>query len=237
MATTVADAALGLTVMAGAVGHEYRPRDEFDLRIAVAPQPLPPGFSIDAEFRTAVVEAAETLRVAGHTVVDHPKRLPSALGLSTIATWCACAADEARPLDPHLLEKRTRALARAGRLLGSLGLNGSRGRDRWRAYAADQWFGDADVLITPTLAAPPPAADRWGRRGLLRTVRVNVGYAPATGAWNMAGWPAMSVPFGTHSTGLPIGVQLIGPPGAESQLLGLAAQLESARPWARHAPR
>lgn len=235
IASTVADLALALSVMTGRAYHPESAQDPFDLRIAVAPQPLPYGFRMDPEFRAAVAEAAETLRVAGHTVVDHPRRYPVSLGLATIATWYAAAAAESRGLNPRRLERRTRALARVGRLLTALRLDGAATRDRWAAYAADQWLGDADVLLTPTLAAVPPRADRTGNHGLLRTTLRNSTYAPATGQWNIARWPALSLPFGTHSTGLPIGIQLVAPPGGEPHLLALAAQLESARPWPRHA--
>jgi amidase len=61
-------------------------------------------------------------------------------------------------------------------------------------------------------------------------------YAPMTGAWNLAGYPALSVPMGVGAEGLPLAVQLIGLPGSEATLLGLAAQLERAHPWQRHAP-
>lgn len=236
IAATVADLALALSVL---TGRAYRPesdQDPFELRIAVAPQPLPPGFRMDPEFRAAATEAAETLRAAGHTVVGHPRRYPVTLGLAGVASWYAVAASEARGLDPRRLERRTRALARAGRLLTALRRDGTRTREIWSAHGADLWFGDADVLITPTLAAVPPPAERTGHHGLLRTTLRNVGYAPATAAWNLARWPALSIPFGTHSTGLPIGVQLIAPPGDEPHLLALAAQLESAHPWPRHAP-
>ncbi|MEV8634084.1 amidase family protein [Streptosporangium sp. NPDC051023] len=212
------------------------PAEPSGLRIAMARSPLPPGFTVDPEFQRAVVEAAHTLGSAGHTVVEHEARLPSWLGRATIATWFACALRDVRGLDPRRLERRTRSLARAGRLLARIGMDGSAPRERWRARGADQWFGDADVLVTPTLAAAPPLAERWGRRGLLENTRVNVTYAPATSSWNMAGWPAVSIPYGWHSTGMPIGVQLVAPPGGESLLLGLALQLEAAHPWLRHAP-
>ncbi|MFI6816990.1 amidase [Nonomuraea sp. NPDC050328] len=210
--------------------------EPFDLRVAVSPQPLPPGLPVDAEFQAAARAAADALRVAGHTALDRSRRLPVWLGPATVAAWLACAAEDADELDRTRLEPRTRALARAGRLLRSLNLDGARGRARWSDYAADKWFDTVDVLVTPTLATVPPRADRWGRRGLLRNVLVNVRYAPATGAWNMCGWPALTVPFATHSTGLPIGVQLVAPPGGEPHLLGMAAQLEASRPWPRHAP-
>ncbi|MFF5108215.1 amidase [Streptosporangium sp. NPDC000509] len=256
MATTVADLALALAIMAGdmslATPDESealgvgRAIDDYPggltlsdpprLRIAVAPMPLPPGFSVDAEFQRAVTGAAEVLGAAGHTVVEHTERMSLRLGAAAVTTWFACAAGDVEGLDPRGLERRTRSLARAGRLLSKVGADGATGRDRWRAYGADQWFGNADVLVTPTLAAVPPPAERWGRRGLLANARVNLTYAPATAAWNMAGWPAMSVPYGRHSTGTPIGVQLVAAPGGEAQLLALAGQLEVARPWTRHAP-
>jgi amidase len=204
--------------------------EPFDLRIAYTPNPLPAGLRVDKEFQAAVRAAAETLRLAGHTVVEHRHRLPVWLGPATIATWLARAAVSADGLDARKLERRTRSLARAGRVLRALSLDGRRGRERWSAYRADTWLGVADVLIMPTLAAVPPRADRWGERGLLRNLLVNVGYAPATGPWNMCGWPAITVPVATHSSAMPIGVQLVAPPGGEPHLLGLAAQLQSAHP-------
>ncbi|MEU8244728.1 amidase family protein [Nonomuraea sp. NPDC048916] len=204
--------------------------EPFDLRVAYSPQPLPAGLPMDAEFQSAVRAAAETLRIAGHTVVERNRRLPFWLGPATVATWLARASEAADGLDRGRLERRTRALARGGRVLAALSLDGERSRERWQSYGADQWFGDADVLITPALAAIPPRADRWGRRGLTRNLLANIRYAPATGPWNMCGWPALAVPIATHSSGLPIGVQLVAPPGGEPHLLGLAAQLETAHP-------
>ncbi len=55
-----------------------------------------------------------------------------------------------------------------------------------------------------------------------------------TGAWNLAGFPAASVPV--PAAGLPGAVQLVAPPGREALLLALAAQIERARAWPRHAP-
>ncbi|MER5622736.1 amidase family protein [Streptosporangium sp. NPDC002544] len=255
LATTVADLALALAVMADDMSLATPDESEtlgvdsaiddypggltlsepLRLRIAVAPMPLPSGLSVDAEFQRAVTGAAEVLGAAGHTVVEHPQRMPFGVGAAAVATWFGCARGDVDGLDPRRLERRTRALARAGRLLARFGADGTTGRDRWRAYGADQWFGNADVLVTPTLAALPPAAERWGRRGLLANARANLTYAPATAAWNMAGWPAMTVPYGRHSSGMPIGVQLVAAPGGEAQLLALAGQLETARPWTRHA--
>jgi amidase len=47
----------------------------------------------------------------------------------------------------------------------------------------------------------------------------------------------MAVPAGTHPDGLPLSVQLVGRPGSEATLLGIAGQLQRLRPWPPIAPR
>ena len=59
---------------------------------------------------------------------------------------------------------------------------------------------------------------------------------PFTPLMNLTGFPAISVPAGQSSEGLPIGVQLAAPRGGEGLLLSLARQLETLQPWPRHAP-
>jgi amidase len=54
--------------------------------------------------------------------------------------------------------------------------------------------------------------------------------------WNVTGNPAASVPSGLGRDGLPLAVQLVGPTNAETTILGVAAQLEQARPWADARP-
>src|SRR6185312_10412367 len=109
------------------------------------------------------------------------------------------------------------------------------GRNTMRRFA-ERYFADFDLLITPALARTPPPALAWSERGWAANVLSNVRYAPFAAPWNLAGWPAMAVPAGTHSDGLPLSVQLVGRPGSEPVLLGLAAQLERLLPWPRIAP-
>ncbi|MYS56293.1 amidase, partial [Streptomyces sp. SID6013] len=93
-----------------------------------------------------------------------------------------------------------------------------------------------DVLLTPALARRSPQAGPWHRRGWLRNVVANSAYSPFTPPWNLTGWPAMSVPFGTLDSGAPCAVQLVGRPGSEATLLELAERIEALRPWRRTAP-
>jgi amidase len=60
-------------------------------------------------------------------------------------------------------------------------------------------------------------------------------YAPYAAPWNVAGLPAIVVPVGLRPDGLPLAVQMIGPPDSELLLLSVAGQFEVLNPWQRHA--
>ncbi|HYF58901.1 MAG TPA: amidase [Burkholderiaceae bacterium] len=98
-----------------------------------------------------------------------------------------------------------------------------------------------DVLLTPVLAEPPALLGRFAMQHAdfiaYRTGPEGTGrYSPFAPLANVTGQPAMSVPAGLTSGGLPIGAQLIGRFGDDARLLGLAAGLEIARPWTGLAP-
>ncbi|MGH8597409.1 MAG: amidase family protein, partial [Gammaproteobacteria bacterium] len=57
-----------------------------------------------------------------------------------------------------------------------------------------------------------------------------------TAPFNVSGSPAISVPMGWSTTGLPIGVQLVARDCDEAMLIRVAAQLEQARPWQHRKP-
>ena len=136
---------------------------------------------------------------------------------------------------PTQLEKRTRRHLRAARVVRRANLIKSAPREQWieRAHA---FFADHDVLITPMFATLPPAARRWSARGWTPNALASIRLTPFLSPWDLAGFPTMSVPAARYPSGLPIGIQLVAPPGGESQLVALAAQLESLNPWPRIAP-
>jgi Asp-tRNA(Asn)/Glu-tRNA(Gln) amidotransferase A subunit family amidase len=94
-----------------------------------------------------------------------------------------------------------------------------------------------DVVLTPTLALPPVRIG-WQESvdGALEQLLRNTEFTPFTAVANLTGLPAVSLPLHWNEAGLPIGVQVIGPPAGDAVLLRLAAQLEEASPWSDRRP-
>ncbi|MCV7177992.1 amidase [Mycolicibacterium sphagni] len=97
-------------------------------------------------------------------------------------------------------------------------------------------MGAHDVLLVPTLLAPPPGFGILDQpRGTTRAFfDVEFAHTGWTTMGNVTGWAAISLPLAVTEDGLPIGVQLMAPD--EAILLQLAAQLEQAVPWAQRRP-
>lgn len=92
----------------------------------------------------------------------------------------------------------------------------------------DRLLGEDCVLITPPLTvagwSPDGRLPGASRPGL-------PGFVFNTGEINMTGHPAMVLPAGRHDTGLPFGLQVVGPRFREGMLFGLASAWEAAHPW------
>lgn len=94
-----------------------------------------------------------------------------------------------------------------------------------------------DVILTPTLAAPPaPVGGIRDDADPARDFERQKAFSPFSAVWNITGQPAVSLPLYWNADGMPIGITLAGRPGGEAGLLALAAQLESAEPWRVHHP-
>ena len=248
MARSVADAAALLDVFSG-----YEPGDPWwappperpfsetaseppgRLRIAVTSIP-PIDVPVDPQCALAVAEAAELLTVLGHDVRDAtpPWQEPD-LFHAFIAVWQVGPA--LHPVDEALMTPLNRGLVELARATSAADYARAVGWLQLLARRVVSFWEDADVVLTPTLALPPvPIGWQDAVEGPIEQLLRNTEFTPFTAIANLTGQPAMSLPLGWSETGIPIGVQAIGPPAGDALLLSLAAQIEAARPWAERRP-
>jgi aspartyl-tRNA(Asn)/glutamyl-tRNA(Gln) amidotransferase subunit A len=101
-------------------------------------------------------------------------------------------------------------------------------------HAAARYFADVDLLIAPTMTVPPYALSELDDPDSARALELRMLHN--TRPLNFLGLPAISVPCGFTAGHMPIGLQIIGPAGAEPTVLRLARAYERATDWHRKEP-
>jgi amidase len=97
---------------------------------------------------------------------------------------------------------------------------------------AEKLFTQYDVLMTPMLAHKTPRIGYFSPELLYEEVSKRaVDFAAYCGLHNVTGMPAMSLPLGTDTNDMPIGVQFISGYGKDKMLIELAYELEEAQPF------
>jgi aspartyl-tRNA(Asn)/glutamyl-tRNA(Gln) amidotransferase subunit A len=86
-------------------------------------------------------------------------------------------------------------------------------------------FADVDALVLPTLTTAAPAVDEARAEGDLAVAPDNTFFC------NYFGLPAVNVPAGVDPNGVPLGIQFVGPRGADRQLLTLARSYQDTTGW------
>ncbi|CAJ1510940.1 amidase [[Mycobacterium] burgundiense] len=222
---------------------------------AINPDPHPEAFA-------AVENAVRTLTDLGHHVEELP-RAPfddAALARDFLLTWFVYTAwelAEAKRVTgagDQSFERDTLILAGLGRATSSVDYLAAVQRRHEHTRKLSTYFESYDLLLTPTLATPPPQIGEFDlpvalqrgadvliktrTAGLLRYTKIvddmvdkNLAWVPYTQLANLTGRPAISLPLHWTADGLPLGVQLVAPLAGESLLIRLAAQLEAALPW------
>jgi amidase len=258
---TVRDAAALLDVVSGpGIGDKYfaappeRPYAQEvttppgQLRIAMTTQAWS-GVPVDKEYANTVTKVCHELVALGHAVEEASPQVDWERFVdANLPIWTASIADSALglahargiDLDLEVLEAVTLACVEYGRQLTAVDLLRALRLCNTITRSVSAFFRTYDVLVTPTVAAPPPRLGSLNQndpgldpQGWLNTLFALVPFTPL---FNMTGQPAISLPLGQSSEGLPIGVQLVARYGDEATLVRLAAQLEQALPWASRHP-
>jgi amidase len=220
--------------------------DPGQLRIGFLDRPDGEMFLDHPQCREAVAGAARLLESLGHHVEESTPDGMFDPGFSQHFVTLIAADSElafqgfesmlGRPIDDSEIEPRNAFYRMAGRDLGVVAyLQAREWIGLWARRMAQFWTGH-DLLLTPTLGAPPPelgwfTADGPEQEG----VRIG-GFIPYTAQFNMTGQPAVSLPLHWTPEGLPVGVQLVAAYGREDVLVRIASQIEQAAPWADRRP-
>jgi len=217
------------------------------LRVAVTDQL--PGLVVDPEIVDAVRAAAGITADIGFNVADgwptydEPAwiKADGVVWAQSIA-WLAdeLARETGRKLDQKTLEPVTLlAIEEARGLTATNWFSAMSVFERTRV-SVDLFFEQYDFLISPTVATPAPELSYLGTNLPIsfdefmdRTGK----FSPFTPLFNVSGHPAISIPAGMTSTGLPIGIQIVGRRDADLSVLALARILEQAinfKPFTPH---
>jgi amidase len=217
------------------------------LRIGWLDRPGVDGYLDDPQCRAAVAGAASLLESLGHHVEESA---PAAMFEQELIQHfnAIIAADTAatlqafellllgRPIGDDEIEPRNALYRQAGRELSATAYLDSRAwLGMWGRRMAD-WWTSHDLLLTPTVGAPPPELGWFTAAGPEEEAARVASFIPYTAQFNLTGQPAVSLPLHWTPEGLPVGVQLVASYGREDLLVRVASQLEQAAPWSGRRP-
>ena len=239
MARSVRDAALLFNAIAG-----FDARDETSSRHPVVDFVPDDGCSIrgvrigfpenfyferlDPEVDSAVRGAIARAASLGASI--RPVRVPDIDALNTVGRMVQIA-EASAALEPYLADRDSigadvRALLDQGRLVSATDyIHAQRLRRQFQLEFRKLW-SEVDCLVTP---ATPITAPRIGETSVRLSGRdedVRLAVTRLVRGINVLGLPALSMPCGLSTSGLPIGLQLVGPPMEEALILRVAAALE-----------
>jgi amidase len=243
LARNVDDLALLLSVMSGPdprvptalaePGSTFAPPLEGSLaglRVALSPD-LGGSLEVDAEVARVVDEAGGVLAGSGaHVEAAHPDLAEADDTFRTLRAWLfQTGFGELLSAHPDSFKASLADNIRAGESLT--------GADVARAYAGRtalsermrQFFTSYDVLVLPTSQVPPfPADQEYPAEINGRPMATYLDWMRSAYVITVTGCPAISVPAGETRDGLPVGVQIVAPFGADRRLLEIAAAFELA---------
>ena len=244
IAGTVADAAVMLQTIAG-----YDSRDPSSANLTVDDYAeildrgarnvrigVPRKFfyeDLDPEVSSAVEQALDVIKSLGADVLELELTVPTDRTLQAAESYAYHAEFVKR--SPELYQPETLRRIRTGERVSAAEIEEHRRELKRLRSEIGEILKDIDVLVTPTTPIVAPAlAELKQNLDLLRPREITL--LRNTRPFNVWGLPAISVPCGFTNSGLPIGLQIAGPPWSESRVLQVAYAYEQATVWHKREP-
>src|SRR5215212_4512062 len=201
------------------------------LRIAYSPDL---GYAeVNPEVAGLVAQSVKRFEELGATVVEASPGFADPIWAADQYLW-AGAANRAYPRLAEMRDKMDPGFVQAVEMMAERTLfDASKARLVRLELAATmgRFFGEYDLLLTPTMADAAFGLDRTER-----PYGPSLSWSPFTYPFNLTGEPAITVPCGWSAAGLPVGLQIVGPRFAEGRVLRAAAAFEAAQPWEGRRP-
>ncbi|MBI5518007.1 MAG: amidase [Deltaproteobacteria bacterium] len=178
-----------------------------------------PVVATDPEVAACVERAARTLESLGHHV-EEAEPFHGTID-EFLPMFCYLARGMFVPFE-GLLQPATRWLREQGR---GVTLQAALERRELFRQRVDQWFGETDLWLTPTVAVKPPRVGCWRDATPEGVFRGAAPLGAFTAVFNASGNPGTSVPLWPEGGGLPVGVQLVAPRGQDVRALAVARSL------------
>ena len=251
LARTVTDSALMLQAIAGSdpatIGGRSMPIPDYGAALLDKASPLRVGVArafffedLDPEIDQAVTEALRVLKRLAASLSDVVlPGTPQAM-LDLRATVRAREAYEYHEAfvqkSPKFYQPETLTRLRADAAVNKASYLRGRQDVELIRQTSDEAFQSVDVIVTPTTPIQPPLLAEVGK-DVETSMTLGTRTIRNTAPFNLLGWPTISVQCGFTSAGLPIGLQISGPSGAETSVLKLARAYEQVTDWhLRRAP-
>jgi amidase len=217
------------------------------MRIALVLNPPLDEVPLEPECERATRDAATLLESLGHRI-EEVKAPWSGLNLLTdftrmfgpdvsMVTMIGGRLARREPTEDDV-EPLTWAMWQRANKQNAIGYLSVEGRLQTVARRIVTFFAAYDAVLTPALARRPVRIGEIHGRGpdAWENYQRSAFFTPYTSIVNVTGLPAIALPLYQGEDGLPLAVQVIGPPAREEVLLALATQLERALPWAERRP-
>jgi aspartyl-tRNA(Asn)/glutamyl-tRNA(Gln) amidotransferase subunit A len=189
---------------------------------------------LDPEVRTALDQAVQALALEGARIAPAQVdgiELAAAIQLQTIAPEATAVHIDRLRTKGEAFGEDVRVRLETGLFFPGAWYAKAQRMRTPLVHAIESAFGEARVLLCPTLRVPAPRVGAARIELGARSLSLHAAITNLTMPFNLSGLPAISVPWSSSRDGVPLSLQIVGRRGHDWEVLAFARRLEAAAPW------